>query len=97
MKIIYQQLKTLTTGNLNVINLRIFYQIEVGRFTNISRKDRLCNICNSNSIDDHDETHFLITCRKYDHQKKEIYQLIKSKRPNFSALDEKQKLLVTQY
>lgn len=59
-----------------------------------SRKDRLCNICNSNSIDD--ETHFLITCGKYDHQRKEIYQL-KLNVQIFSALDEEQKCLVTQY
>lgn len=40
---------------------------------------------------------FFITCGKYDHQRKEIYQLIKSKCTTFSALDEEEKLLVTQY
>lgn len=42
-------------------------QIEVGRFTNIPRENRLSNRCNSNSTDD--ETHFLITCEKYNHQR----------------------------
>lgn len=49
-------------------------RIEVGRFTSNSREDRLCNRCSYNSIDD--ETHFIITCEKYDHQRTEIFQFI---------------------
>lgn len=68
MKSIHQQLKTLNTGNLYVnYDFPVTgCNIEVRIFTNIPREDRLYNRCNSNSTDD--ETHFMNTCEKYDHQ-----------------------------
>ena len=35
-------------------------QVEIGRFTNVDKEDRLCIVCNENKIED--EYHFLFSC-----------------------------------
>ena len=35
-------------------------QVEIGRFTNVDKEDRLCTVCNENKIED--EYHFLFSC-----------------------------------
>ena len=34
--------------------------MEIDRFTNVDREDRLCMVCNENKVDD--EYHFLFSC-----------------------------------
>ena len=38
-------------------------RIETGRYDNIPRDERLCNLCNCNRIED--ETHFLLDCPSF--------------------------------
>ena len=38
-------------------------KIETGRYDNIPRDDRLCNLCNCNRTED--ETHFLLDCPSF--------------------------------
>ena len=37
--------------------------IETGRYYNIDRHARICNMCNNNDIED--ENHFILECSKY--------------------------------
>lgn len=90
-------------------------RIETGRFTNIIdqhtgllRKmnvdERTCNICNLNIVED--EYHFLLSCCKYNNERRILYELCKLSKPNFETLTQKEKLtylmntswkLTTQY
>ena len=38
-------------------------EIEVGRYTNVQRENRLCKLCNQNSIES--EYHFVLCCSRY--------------------------------
>ena len=49
-------------------------EIERGRYLNIERERRLCQVCNANVIEN--ENHFLWDCMKYD--KDRNFLLIKS-------------------
>ena len=42
--------------------------IETGRFYNIERNMRTCNVCYENTIED--EYHFILVCKKYDNIRK---------------------------
>ena len=39
-------------------------QIEIGRYQNIPREERLCKICNSGEVEN--ETHLLLSCKAYE-------------------------------
>ena len=51
--------KTLVKLRISSHKLRI----ETGRYDNIPRDERLCNLCNCNRIED--ETHFLLDCPSF--------------------------------
>jgi hypothetical protein len=44
-------------------------QIEIGRYQNIPREERLCEICNSGEVEN--ETHFLLFCKAYEHSRED--------------------------
>ena len=46
-------------------------RVETGRFVNEQREDRLCTLCNSNSIED--QIHFLFNCPFYDTYRDELF------------------------
>ena len=50
--------------------------IEVGRYVNLERKDRKCELCNVNDIGD--EFHYLLVCIYFDSDRKKFCQLMKS-------------------
>ena len=41
-----------------------YLQIEIGRYQNIPREERLCKICNSEEVEN--ETHLLLSCKAYE-------------------------------
>ena len=45
-------------------------QIEIGRYQNIPREERLCEICNSGEVEN--ETHFLLFCKAYEHSREDL-------------------------
>ena len=65
-------------------------QIEVGRFSNISRSERICKNCSSGKVED--EEHFLCECSKYESTRSELFKSIADKYPNFANIDNKSKL-----
>ncbi len=65
-------------------------QIEVGRFSNISRSERICKNCSSGKVED--EEHFLCECSKYESTRSELFKSITDKYPNFAHIDNKSKL-----
>lgn len=44
--------------------------IEKGRWENVERNNRICNLCNNSSIGD--EFHFLLECSYFDHLRKKF-------------------------
>ena len=58
--------------------------IEIGRYDQIPREDRLCSICRCNQIED--EHHFLFVCPKYSILRDEFYRKIKYHLPNIKQL-----------
>ena len=54
-------------------------RIETGRYDKIPREERLCNLCNSNKIED--ETHFLLDCPRYSLIRDMFFSKIESKIP----------------
>ena len=46
-------------------------KIETGRFVDEQREDRICTLCNSNSVQD--QIHFLFHCPYYDTYREELY------------------------
>ena len=49
-------------------------EIEAARFTNTSRKNRICRLCDSNSVED--ELHFIFCCTKTNDMRTELYRKI---------------------
>ena len=45
-------------------------QIEIGRYQNIPREERLCPICNSGEVES--ETHLLLSCKAYEHSRENL-------------------------
>ena len=64
-------------------------QIELGRFTNIKLADRICQLCNTQSIED--EYRFLFTCPAYENARNAFIGELDE---NFVALDNNNKLIV---
>ena len=66
--------------------------IELGRYANQAKKDRICTICKSNKIED--ECHFLINCPiyQYSDHRNVLFSKITKTCPNFTNLNEEQKV-----
>ena len=73
---------------LRVSAHRLF--IELGRYNNTPRSERICKNCMLNQIED--EKHFLIHCSKFTKEREELFNLISSKVKHFTELPDKQKL-----
>ena len=71
--------------------------IETGRFNNTKLEERLCQICNSNTIED--EFHFLCVCPHYEQERRCLYSSVVNKSPMFSESTDKEKFdtLMTHY
>ena len=65
--------------------------IEVGRYSGITRSERICNKCNSGLLGD--EIHFLIKCDKFVIERKSFYDVLENAVPNFSTLNDEQKYM----
>ena len=61
-------------------------RIETGRYNKIPREERLCNLCNSNKIED--ETHFLLYCPRYSSIRDMFFSKIESKIPFLRLLSQ---------
>ena len=63
---VYLDLTRKNRSRKTLVKLRISshkLRIETGRYDNIPREERLCNLCNCNRIND--ETHFLLDCPSF--------------------------------
>lgn len=63
-------------------------QIETGRYKNIPRQQRLCNICKVVE----DECHFLLNCKLNEQKRKELLETIKLDFPDFEHYTSFQKV-----
>ena len=78
----YLDLSRRTPSRKALVKLRISsheLRIETGRYDKIPREERLCNLCNSNKIED--ETHFLLDCPRYSSIRDMFFSKIESKIP----------------
>ena len=66
--------------------------IEMGRYNNTPRTERICKNCMRNEIED--EEHFIIRCIKFTKEREELFELISSKEKYFTHLQDKEKLLI---
>ena len=64
-------------------------KIETGRFSNLSREERICDFC-KDVIED--EIHFLFDCGLYPEFRECLFTKAGSVSPNFAAMDVEQKL-----
>ena len=84
-------------------------RIETGRFRNtkdtqtgqmrkLKPEERLCEICNSNEIED--EIHFVCRCTQYLKQRNILYNVVQQKLPDFALFNDEQKfkhLMLNEY
>ena len=70
-------------------------RIKTGRFNNTKLKDRICQICTDNSIEN--ETHFL--CAAYSSERRKLYASVAQHEPQFSQLcvEDKFCLILSNY
>ncbi|CAB4039667.1 Hypothetical predicted protein [Paramuricea clavata] len=68
--------KCLSRFTVSIHNL----QIEIGRYQNIPREERLCEICNSGEVEN--ETHFLLFCKAYEHSREDLRSSLKNASSN---------------
>lgn len=66
-------------------------QIEFGRFSNIPRNERICKKCSSGCVED--EIHFLTSCEKFNSDRDALFDFVCHKMPNFTLLDNQQKII----
>ena len=64
--------------------------IEMGRYNNTPRTERICKNCMRNEIED--EENFIIRCNKFTKEREELFELISCKEKYFTHLQDKQKL-----
>ncbi len=65
--------------------------VELGRFVSIPLEKRICQICNTNEIED--EIHFLCSCEMYKHLRHELYAHITKDLPDFTNFNNLDKFL----
>ena len=65
-------------------------RIETGRYDNLPRGERLCNLCNCNRIED--ETHFLLDCPSFSSIRDMFFSKVEPKIP-FLRLQSQESLL----
>ena len=66
-------------------------QIEVGRFSNIPRNERICKKCSSGCVED--EIHFLTNCENFKSDRDALFDFVCQRIPNFSILDNQHKFI----
>jgi superfamily II helicase len=64
--------------------------IETGRYTNISKNERICKNCTNQEIEH--ETHFLTRCPKLSGESDDLFNSISDKVKNLTNLSDKNKL-----
>ena len=83
----YLELSTRTSDRRALTKLRISrhkLMIELGRYNQIARDDRICPVCGSNQIED--EIHFLFYCSKYSIMWDNFFNKIQTLIPNIRYL-----------
>ena len=78
----YLDLTRKNPSRKTLVKLRISshkLRIETGRYDNIPRDERLCNLCNCNRIED--ETHFLLDCPSFSSIREMFFSKLESKIP----------------
>ena len=69
--------------------------IETGRYNQTAVEDRLCNICNSNEVED--EAHFLFNCSAYTHNRSLLFETLPQVTTETISFEDKLKLLLREY
>ena len=69
--------------------------IETGRWSNISYDQRICKMCSCNQVEN--EIHFLFQCSYYDETRKSFIENTLNEIPNFTDLDDVEKLRVCMH
>ena len=67
-------------------------RIETGRFRGEEVGERLCTLCDSESVED--EIHFVLHCSKYADLRKDLFDYVKMVENNFGTLPDSNKLSV---
>ena len=67
--------------------------IEIGRYKNIPRNERICKYCLDNGKFIDDEIHFLINCSKYDTDRNTLFNLISNTVNHFNILTDTEKFI----
>ncbi len=67
---------------LEVAPLRV--TVELGRLENVNFNDRICQWCNSETVED--KRHFLISRILFNHQKQKLYTLVSLSVRHFNLL-----------
>ena len=90
---VYLDLTTKNPSRKTLVKLRISshkLRIETGRYDNLPRDERLCNLCNCNRIED--ETHFLLDCPSFSSIRDMFFSKLEPKIP-FLRLQSHESLL----
>ena len=90
---VYLDLTRKNPSRKTLVKLRISshkLRIETGRYDNIPRDERLCNLCNCNRIED--ETHFLLDCPSFSSIREMFFSKLEPKIP-FPRLQSHETLL----
>ena len=64
-------------------------RIETGRRDNTPPELRYCRLCNTQEVEN--EQHFLVECRKYGVQRKQLFETAENEVKSFSTMNPKQK------
>jgi len=65
--------------------------IETGRYLRQATHERVCNMCNSNVVED--ELHFLTVCPAYNHSRERLFTIAQNSCVNFTSLDDKSRFV----
>jgi len=66
-------------------------QVETGRWQNVAWGDRICKLCNQNSVED--EFHFLCTCELYNDQRISLFEKVTAKNAEFAIFSLEDKFI----
>ena len=64
--------------------------VETGRFNNTPLNERICKLCDLNVVED--ETHFILNCSKYIHERKYLFDMVTQENTAFVKMSGKDKL-----